>query len=255
MRSPKELTEGLTLCPSDNAQFGARALTLDEVTTLKQDFVDAAVRAKKCGYNGVELHGAHGYILSQFLSKEINKRTDNYGGSLANHSRLLFEITDEIRAQCGNNFLISIRLSPERFGMELTEVKEVCKRLINENKIDFLDISLWDVFKDPEETEHQHKSLLSHFTELDLKEVKLTVAGKISSAKEVQRVLDSGVDFVSIGRVGILHHDYPKKVMADPNFEPAKTPVSVEHLKNEGLGEAFITYMRRWPNFVESDEA
>lgn len=43
--------------------------------------------------------------------------------------------------------------------------------------------------------------------------------------------------------------------MADPNFEPAKTPVSVEHLKNEGLGEAFITYMRRWPNFVESDEA
>ena len=97
MRSPKELTEGLPLCPSDNAQFGARALTLDEVTTLKQDFVDAAVRAKKCGYNGVELHGAHGYILSQFLSKEINKRTDNYGGSLANHSRLLFEITDEIR--------------------------------------------------------------------------------------------------------------------------------------------------------------
>lgn len=251
MRSPKELIGEAPVCPSENEELGAREMSLTEVHQLRQDFVDAAVRAKKSGYDGVEIHGAHGYILSQFLSSEINHRTDEYGGDLENRSRILFEIVNEIRTLCGAEFLVGVRLSPERFGMDLHEVKQICERLIAEEQIDFLDVSLWDVFKDPEEERYQGQSLLSHFTEIDFKNVLFTVAGKIQSGQDVMAVLDAGVHFVSIGRAAILHHDFPQKIMENTDFEPVSTPVTEEYLRKEGLGDAFIHYMRRWLNFVK----
>lgn len=251
MRSPKELIGHAPLCPSDHEKYAARKLTLDEVKQLKNDFVDAAIRAQKCGYDGVEVHGAHGYILTQFLSAEINHRTDQYGGSLENRARLLFEIVDEIRNRCGQEFLLGVRLSPERFGMKLSEVKEVCQRFIDEDKVDFLDISLWDSFKYPEEEEHNEKPLLDHFTALDFKDTLLTVAGKIRNGEEVQTAMKSGIDFVTIGRSAVLHHDFPAKVMENSRFEPVKIPVSKAYLRQEGLNADFVEYMRRWKGFVE----
>lgn len=253
MRSPEEVINQQPVCPSDNEKTNARALTLEEVKQLKKDFIDAAIRSKKCGYDGVEVHGAHGYILTQFLSAEINFRTDEYGGSLANRSRLLFEIVEEIRAVCGADFLLGVRLSPEKFGMDLMETKTICQQLIDGGLIDFLDISLWDCFKMPEDEAHQEMSLLEHFTSIDRKQVLLTVAGKIYSGQDVQQILDSNVDFVTIGKSAILHHDFPRKVIADPNFKPKETPVSEAYLHQEGLSPTFVTYMRRWPNFVEAE--
>lgn len=250
MRSPEELIGEKPVCPSDNEKTGARAMTLDEVEQLRDDFITAALRAKKCGYDGVEVHGAHGYILTQFLSSEINQRTDRYGGSLENRSRLMFEIVNAIREKCGQDFLLGIRLSPERFGMKLGEVKEVCKRFIDEGKIDFLDVSLWDSFKEPEEEEHKGKSLLQHFSELERGNIKMTVAGQIRTGAEVQKVLDARVDFVSIGRAAIIHHDFPKRVIENPDFTPTPTPVSADYLKKEGLSDKMVTYMKRWPDFV-----
>ena len=251
MRSPKELIEGEPLCPSYNESTGARAMTHDEVLELRDDFISAGVRAKKFGYDGVEIHGAHGYILTQFLSAEINLRTDEYGGNLRNRSRLLFEIIVGIREQCGKDFLMGVRLSPERFGMDLLEVKKVSQQIIDEGNIDFLDISLWDSFKLPETKEYQDKTLLEHFTSLRLGDVKLTVAGNIRSGKDVKNILEQGVDFVTIGRAAILHHDFAKQVIEDPNFTPVETPVTRDYLKNEGLSDTFVDYMKRWPDFVK----
>lgn len=253
MRSPENLIGQAPVCPSENEKTGARSLTKKEVQQLKNDFISAAVRAKKCGYDGVEVHGAHGYILSQFLSAEINHRKDEYGGNLENRSRLIFEIVDGIRNACGKEFLLGVRLSPERFGMDLGEVKTVAQQLIDRGNIDFLDISLWDSFKLPEEESYQSKLLLEHFTSLDRKNVKLTVAGKIRTGKDVQNILNQGLDFVTIGRMGILHHDFPLRVIENPNFEPIKTPVPRNYLRKEGLGEKFIRYMERWPDFVASE--
>jgi 2,4-dienoyl-CoA reductase-like NADH-dependent reductase (Old Yellow Enzyme family) len=253
MRSPAELLGEKPVCPSDNEKTGARGLSLEEVKQLRADFIQAAVRAKESGYDGVEIHGAHGYILTQFLSAEINHRTDEYGGSLTNRARLLLEIVEGVRVACGAEFLLGVRLSPERFGMDLLEVKEVCQQLIDGGKIDFLDISLWGYLKKPEEKAFQDKSLLEHFTALDFKNVLLTVAGNIKTAKDVDKVLNAGVDFVSIGHSGILHHDFPVKVMENADFVPTQTPVSKDYLRKEGLGEKFITYMSRWPDFVEKE--
>ena len=251
MRSPEELIDTQPVCPSDDSNTGARALTFDEVIQLRNDFISAAVRAQKSGYQGVEIHGAHGYILSQFLSSEINRRMDDYGGSIENRSRIIFESVEGVRNECGKDFILGVRLSPEGFGLKLAEIKEVCESLIATKKIDFIDISLWDSFKEPNEEEHKQKSLLKHFTDIDFMETLLTVAGNIRTGKDVSKILESGVDFVTIGRGGILHHDFPKKVIEDPDFEPIKLPVSKQHLVNEGLSDKFIKYMQRWQGFIE----
>ena len=251
MRSPQDIIKESPVCPSVNTEFSARELTLVEVEQLRDDFITAAVRSQKCGYNGVEIHGAHGYIIAQFLSGEINKRTDHYGGSLANRSRLLNEILIAVRKKCGSDFLIGVRLSPEKFGMNLAEVKTICINLIADGQIDFLDISLWDCFKMPEDGKGEDKTLLNHFTEIDRKDVQLTVAGKIKSGKDADAILQSGVDFITLGRSGILHHDFPRLVLDNPDFTPTETPVSTAYLTKEGLSPIFIKYMGNWPGFVE----
>ena len=251
MRSPEDIIGEKPVCPSANEKTNSRALSLDEVKRLRDDFINAALRAKKSGYEGVEIHGAHGYILCQFLSSTINKRKDEYGGSLENRSRIIFEIVEGIRENCGNNFLLGVRLSAERFGVKLSEIKIVCQRLINEQNIDFLDMSLWDSFKHPNEDRHKEKTLLQHFTELDFKDVLLTVAGNIRTGQNVNDIVNSGVDFVTVGRAAILHHDFPVRVMENSNFDPIDLPAPKSHLKKEGLSEKFIDYLKFFKGFVE----
>lgn len=252
MRSPAELIGSQPVCPSDNAETGARALEIAEVEQLKEDFVAAAERARKAGFDGVELHGAHGYILCQFLSAAINRRSDAYGGSLENRSRIIFDIIDGIRDRCGPGFLLGVRLSPERFDVKLGEIIEVAQRLFSTGRIDFLDMSLWDVFKEPGEQAFKGRSLMSYFTELDRGDVRLGVAGKIRTPVDALKTLEQGADFVIQGRAAILHHDFPLQVHDNPLFEPVKTPVSREYLRGQGLGESFVDYMSGWAGFVEN---
>ena len=122
--------------------------------------------------------------------------------------------------------------------------------MVDGGKIDFLDISLWDVRKEAEDDSYKGQTLLSHFTGLDLSNVKLTVAGKIRSGADVSLVLDEGVDFVTIGRSGILHHDFARQVMENPEFKPTSIPVSKIYLDQEGVGKKFIEYLGKWPRFV-----
>jgi 2,4-dienoyl-CoA reductase-like NADH-dependent reductase (Old Yellow Enzyme family) len=248
-RSPKDLV-GDIVCPSDDPETGARALTLKEVEDLRDDFIAAAKRAERAGFDGVEVHGAHGYIVLQFLSPEINKRDDRYGGSLENRARLLFEIIDGIRAACRPDFQIGVRLSPERFGVQLAEIREVAGEVLRQGKIDFLDMSLWDYAKEPVEEEFKGRSLMSYFTELPRGGVRLGAAGKIMSAADAMKVIDAGCDYVLIGRGAILRHDFPEQIRRNADYASPALPVSVEHLRQEGLGPAFITYMQGWKGFV-----
>jgi 2,4-dienoyl-CoA reductase-like NADH-dependent reductase (Old Yellow Enzyme family) len=251
MRSPHELIGMQPVCPSENAETGARALSLGEVEQVAEDFIVAATRADRAGFDGVEIHGAHGYLVCQFLSAEVNRRTDRYGGDLANRSRLLFDIIAGVRARCRPDFTLGVRLSPERFGMQLQEVRSVVQRLMSEGHVDYIDLSLWDVLKEPQEEQHRGHSLLSYFTSLERGDVRLGVAGKIQGGREASACLEAGADFVMIGRAAILHHDFPEHVRADANFETVKLPVTAEHLRREGLGEKFVDYMRTWKGFVE----
>ena len=199
----------------------------------------------------MEIHGAHGYILCQFLSPAINQRTDQYGGSLENRARIIFDIIDGVRQRCSPGFLLGVRLSPERFDLKLGEVLEVAQRLMSEAQIDFLDMSLWDSFKEPAEEAFQGRTLLSYFTDLERGDVRLGTAGKINTPDDARRCLEAGADFVVLGRAAILHHDFPEQMLGDPDFEPVTLPVSRDYLHSQGLGEAFINYMAGWSGFVE----
>ncbi len=250
MRSPADLIGTKPVCPSNDEETGARALSTEEVKELVADFIAAAVRAEQAGFDGVEIHGAHGYILCQFLSGDINHREDQYGGNLDNRCRVIDEIIDGIRAQCRPDFTLGVRLSPERFGMQLSEILIFAQRLMDEDKIDFLDMSLWDVYKEPIEEGMQGKSLISYFTDLRRGNVRLGVAGKIRTPAEAEAALAQGVDWIMLGRAAILHHDFPLQTQNNSNFRPVELPVSREHLCKEGLSEKFIAYMANWPGFV-----
>ena len=250
MRSPAELIGEPPLCPSDNEETGARAMTTEEVEQLGEDFISAAERAEKAGFEGVEIHGAHGYILAQFLSRKINQRKDKYGGSLENRGRLIRDIIDGVRIRCSNDFILGLRLSPERFDVELGDILAFTQTILSDGKIDFLDLSLWDVFKEPQEEEFKGRTLLSYFTDLERGNVALGIAGKLRTPEEIRRAMETNIDFILLGRAAILHHDYPLQMQADHDFQPVTNPVSSEHLRGEGLGEVFVNYMRTWKGFV-----
>lgn len=255
MRSPAELIGEAPVCPSDNDEFKARALTGAEVEQLVEDFIAGAVRAQAAGFDGVEVHGAHGYVVSQFLSPEVNQRTDQWGGSPENRARLVIEILTGIRARCGEAFQIGLRLSPERFGIVLAECRDLALRLMTEGLIDYLDMSLWDVRKAPMDEAFAGQSLIGVFTGLDRGAVRLGVAGKVLAAADAEWCLEQGCDFVLIGRGAILHHDWPKQAAADPDFRPVALPVTREHLHREGLSDKFVTYMQAWKGFVAEEMA
>ena len=121
IRSPRDVIGEDPQGPFADAETGSRALTTAEVEQLRDDFIAAAVRAEKAGFDGVEIHGAHGYILAQFLDAENNQRTDGYGGSFEHRKRIIFEVIDGIRGATRADFQLGLRLSPERFGIRTAE--------------------------------------------------------------------------------------------------------------------------------------
>jgi len=119
------------------------AASTEEIQKIINGFAHAAEFLHKAGYDGIELHGAHGYLLSQFLSQTTNKRTDKYGGSLENRSRLIMEIADEVQKRVPKSFILSIKINSVEFqdkGFESEECKALCASL-EAHHFDFVELS------------------------------------------------------------------------------------------------------------------
>jgi len=254
IRSPAALIGETPVGPSDDAETGARALSTGEVEQLAEDFIAAAVRAEQAGFDGVELHGAHGYILCAFQSPETNRRDARYGGSAENRQRIVRDIIAGVRARTRPDFQLGIRLSPERFGLRFAEQLALAGEMLASGDLDYLDMSLWDCFKPPAEEAYAGKRLIDWFTELPRGATRLGAAGKIMKPDDARRLVDAGADFAILGRAAILHHDYPHKYAADPDFAPIAIPVTRAYLAAEGLSPKFVEYMNNWKGFVAADE-
>ena len=249
-RAPAELIGMAPVAPADDAKAGARRLTTAEVHEVIESFIAAAVRCDAAGFDGVELHSAHDYLLCEFLSAEFNDRTDDYGGSRAARFRIVEEIISGIRRRCRPDFHVGVRLSPERFGLATADVMDAFERLVATGMVDLIDLSLWDVFKAAAGEEFASRPLLELFTGLDRGAVRLAAAGHLYSGPDVQRALDWGADIVAIGRAAITNHDFPLLIQADPTAAMRELPVARETLAAEGLGPAFLDYMSSWRGFV-----
>lgn len=102
---------GASNIPDKANLIPVRELGTEDIPGMVQKFADAALRAKRAGFDGVEIHGAHGYLLAQFLSRGVNKRVDQYGGSISGRARIVCEIIRKIKEICGNDFPVSVRTS------------------------------------------------------------------------------------------------------------------------------------------------
>ena len=119
------------------------AASEEEIANIKEGFVHAAEYLEKAGYDGIEFHGAHGYLLAQFLSDTTNKRTDRYGGSLENRARIILEIADEVRKRTKPDFIVGIKINSVEFqegGFKPEEAKQLAA-MLEEYKLDFVELS------------------------------------------------------------------------------------------------------------------
>ncbi len=227
-----------------------RAATEDDIQRTIRAFVEAAVRAQKAGFAGVEIHGAHGYLPCQFLSRVQNTRTDGWGGAFENRARFLRTITREVRAAVGEKFCVGVRLSLEDFGqsvgMDLDEGLTLARQLADDGA-EFIHASLWDCGRMTTKRPAEHAIPLVRAALPS--DVRLLVAGKIASRADADAALARGADVVALGRVALPYPEWPK-LAEDPSFAPAGAPFTAEALRAADLSETFVNYMRRWKGFV-----
>ncbi len=238
------------VAPWADEASGAREMTTAEIHETVEAFVAAAVRVERAGLDGVQIHGAHGYLLCEFLSSR-NTREDGYGGSLDDRTRILREIVQGIRDATGPDFQVGLRLTPERMGIELADAVETARWALSCGLLDALDMSLWDVRKEPEEESYAGTQLIDHFTGMERGDTRLSVAGKVLGSHDAQWCLDQGADAVTIGTGAILQWDVADRMLADAGFRSVDQPVTREHLATQLVGPAFVDYLAAgWKDFV-----
>lgn len=202
-----------------------RELSVNEIKRIICQFIEGAVRVKKAGCDGVELHAAHGYLIQQFLSPNTNKRTDQYGGSLENRMRFLLEIIDGIRSNCGKDFPIVVRLTVDEMYSEIGQngkgynLEEGIKmaKILSDKGIDAIDVSsaAYDTFNywlEPTTfTPGWRKYLASEVKKVV--DIPVIAANLIRSPKQAEMQLEEGTqDFISLGRPLIADPHWPNKV-------------------------------------------
>lgn len=185
--------------------------TGEELAEIVTAFGDAALRAKKAGFHGVQIHGAHGYFLSQFLNPYYNRREDQYGGTVENRSRLIFEVYQEIRKRVGEDFIVSIKINCEDFmerGATLEDTLCLCRKL-SQMGIDLIEVSGGSASSDPgkgairpmKSEEDQSYFYLQGKKIAEEVQAPVALVGGHKSFGRIQEILnDSKIEFISLSR-------------------------------------------------------
>ena len=197
-----------------------RALTTSEVEELVQKFVTSAKVAKEAGFSGVQIHAAHGYLISQFLSPHDNRRTDKYGGSLENRMRFLKEIYLGMREELGRDFPIGIKINSTDFKEDGLTEEDSLKTIIELANLglDFVEIS-GGTYERPAMMGATSKSTNQvFFAEYSKKlkqkiEIPVVVTGGIRSINAMNTLLnDNTTDFIGIARPLTIDPNIPNKI-------------------------------------------
>jgi 2,4-dienoyl-CoA reductase-like NADH-dependent reductase (Old Yellow Enzyme family) len=221
-----------------------RAAIIDDIERAIDQFAAAAKRAEQAGFDGVELHGAHGYLLSQFLSRVMNPRTDGWGGDLIGRARLIREVMRACRRRCGDGFAIGVRLSFEDFGnargMDLDDNLQIARWLV-EDGADFIHASLWDSGRMA--TKYPERHVLEMLREA-IPDMTIIGCGKIWTRADAEAVIARGADMIALGRAGILNPSWPR------GGEVKHPPITSAELAARAVSPTFVGYLRRWKNLV-----
>lgn len=211
----------------------AEELTEYEIYSLIQDWASAAIRAQKAGFDGVEVHGAHGYLINQFISPHTNKRTDKWGGSFENRMRFASKIVREIRRNCRPDFIVGFKLSGyelleggltendiapiscllEKDGIDYIHISTLSSSIINHEYCAFPSVpSMYDA-----------TNTLAPLAALAKKAVSIPVlvGGSIITQDNANEVLRKGqADMIVLGRALLADAHWPTKYKINENVRP-----------------------------------
>lgn len=193
-------------------------LTGAEIKHLIQQYAETAARGQKCGFDGVQIHGAHGYLICEFLSPYSNKRTDEYGGSFINRARFATDIIKAIREKCGDDFIIDMRLSGnERVegGLELEDIKALVP-LLEDAGLDMVHISVGNYLSVDDNVapaEVPHAWITDWAQEVKkVCNIPVTTVSRINDPFMAENILrQNKADFVAMGRQSLADPDTPEK--------------------------------------------
>lgn len=193
--------------PFNDGKLASRALTHTEILTVIHDFGEATRRAIEAGFDGVELHGAHGFLLQNFLSPLFNQRTDEWGGSLEKRMRFPLAVVAEVRRVIASHaqrpFLLGYRISPEEpgeGGLRINEALAFSDRLIETGMIDYLHASLYNIKTGPAMDDTSGKTMTQRFIETVKNRIPFMAAGGVLTPDDAREALASGLNLVAIGR-------------------------------------------------------
>ncbi|MBC8328946.1 MAG: NADH:flavin oxidoreductase [Planctomycetes bacterium] len=230
---------------------GVRGASEADLERVVGDFVAAARRAERAGFDGVELHGANGYLFTQFLAPEDNPRTDAYGGDRAGRARLLREALRAVRAATAPGFAVGVRLSPvdvwSQRGLVLADGVQVA-RWMAEDGADFVHLSLKDA-AGPAPFEDTGVVVARAVRDALPPEVPVISAGGVWTRADAARAAAAGADIVAIGKAAIVHPDWPEASRA-AGFAPLRPPWDPDHLRRVDVGPDFVDYLMRFPGLV-----
>ncbi|MBS6179274.1 NAD(P)/FAD-dependent oxidoreductase [[Clostridium] innocuum] len=201
------------------------ALNNTEIKTLVMQYGKAAYRAMQGGYDGVEVHAAHGYQIAQFLSKFANKRTDAYGGSYENRFRFAGEIIAEIKKTCGTDYPIIFRISADEFiesGCTIEDAVVYCKMAENAG-VHAIHVSTGTGIGGNIVTPHYTNPAFNVKHAQEIKRqvgIPVIVVGRINEPSIAEQILESGhADLISLGRQSICDPRFPVKIMEEREDE------------------------------------
>jgi len=222
-----------------------KAMTHNEIDDVIKRFTNTALQAQKAGFNGVQIHAAHGYLLAQFLSPLTNKRDDKYGGSLENRARLLTQITQKIKASCANNFSVSVKLNSadfQRGGFEPSDAQAVIT-LLSDLNIDFVELSGGSYEapamqgKTADERTLAREAYFLEFAKTisEQSSIPIMTTGGISRLSVANNVIDSGVALAGIATALAYKPDLVSIWQKQPEFIPAAPNVQIKDKTIAGL--------------------
>lgn len=194
-----------------------RALTVEEIRQIEDDYVSAAVRAQKAGYDGVEIHGVHAYLFNQFFSPLLNHRHDEYGcDSVEDRARIIVETVEKIRASLGRGYPLAVRLCGSDYregGSTVADCVAAC-RLLAKAGVDLIDISGGLCgYMNPEDNQPGYFGEGSKAVKDELS-LPVLLTGGVKEADEAEKLLAEGkADLIGVGRALMKDADWARKAM------------------------------------------
>ncbi|MBL4239668.1 NADH-dependent flavin oxidoreductase [Vibrio fluvialis] len=198
--------------PFNDGKLASRELTEAEIFELIHDFGQATRRAIEAGFDGIELHGAHGFLIQNFLSPLFNQRQDQWGGSLENRMRFPLEVVREVRRvideHASRPFLLGYRISPEEPGegaLRIDDALALAETLAQAGDIDYLHTSLYNILAGQSQDDTSGKTTAQRFIERVADRVPLMAAGEVRTPNQARNVLETGMPLVVVGRSLVMN--------------------------------------------------